>query len=587
MKWLKRFFAGLLALLMMAMAAVYLTPLDAYVPEVEKIISRQLHEPVSVRHIRIAVMPLPHLELQDVRLGGQERIAVQSVDAELDLHGLLAGNIVLRRIVVKDGTAHLALVRKLAGLLAKAPAMGPRVAVRELQLVGMNLVTPEMTLGPAEGKLEFTQTGQLGRAWFAMDGQKITAILLPLPPQPGSQTSVPKPGFRFALQLQARDWTPPKFQQLPQIPLDELQMEGVLGEQNFVAKKFTVASRGIRITGSGEVAFSDGWRVQATLTQLTAPLERVVALPGEPLGLTGALSVKGELNSKANTLPALKDNFQFSGNILVRHATVRIAAGFRHPLVFDQISARVAARPDRMELSSLEVKLYGGKLSGAASINRRNAMLTGEVAAVGIAMQPLVEALTNEVLFGGSMESAAKFSIRMDAFERFPGNLQLAGNFHLRDGVLTKVGLAQAASSPGKAGTKGGSTRFDDLTGLLNVDESGYHFRKLKIKSGSLNAEGKIDINPSLQISGMLDADVKGTAGLVSMPMVVSGTLSDPVIRPSGSALAGAAVGTAVLGPGLGTAIGVKVGGFLNQLFGKDDDNKNNKEAAPKAAKTK
>jgi hypothetical protein len=181
--------------------------------------------------------------------------------------------------------------------------------------------------------------------------------------------------------------------------------------------------------------------------------------------------------------------------------------------------------------------------------------------------------------------------MRLDMFEQFPKNLKLAGSFHLRDGVLTKVDLLQAASSLGKSDARGGVTRFDDLTGLLNVDENGYHFTKLKIKSGSLNAEGKVDIKPSLQINGTLDANVKGTAGLISMPMVVSGTLNNPVVRPSGSALAGAAIGTAILGPGLGTAIGVKVGGFLNKLFGKNDDKNNKKdvakEVAPKATDNK
>lgn len=587
MKWLKRLFAGLLALLMVAMVAVYLTPLDVYVPEVEKIISRQLGEPASVGHIRIAVMPLPHLELQDVRLGGEEGVVVQSVDAELDLPGLLAGNIVLRRIVVRDGIAHLVFVRKLVGLLAKAPAMGQHVAVREVQLTGMSLRAAEMALGPVDSRLEFTQAGRLERAWFSMDEQKITAVLKPLSAQPGLSANVPQPGFRFALKVEARGWAPPKFQRLPQIIFDELQVEGVLGDQDFVAQKFVVASRGIRIAGSGKAEFSDGWRVQATLTQADAPLGQVAALLGEPIGLTGALSVKGELSGKASTLFALKDNIHFSGDVLARHATVRMAAGFQRPLIFDQISARVVAQPDRVGLSSLEMKLYGGKLSGTANISRKNTMLVGDVVLVGIAMQPLVEALTNKVFFSGSMESAAKFSVRLDSLKHFPGNLRLTGKFHLRDGALSKVDLAQAASNSGKAGTQGGSTRFEDLTGLLDVDESGYHFRKLIIKSGSLNAEGKVDISPSLQISGMLDADVKGTAGLVSMPMVVSGTLNDPVIRPSGSALAGAAVGTAVLGPGLGTAIGVKVGGFLNKLFGKDDGKNNSKETAPKAAATK
>ncbi len=172
------------------------------------------------------------------------------------------------------------------------------------------------------------------------------------------------------------------------------------------------------------------------------------------------------------------------------------------------------------------------------------------------------------------MDGAARFSLRLDGSEEFPANLLLTGNFHLRNGILTKVDLLQVASNPAAISSKGGVTRFDDPTGLFKVDEGGYHFRRVKISSGSLNAEGKVDIAPSMQLSGILEADIKGTGGLVSMPMTVSGTLSNPLVRPSGTVLAGAAVGTAFLGPGLGTAVGIKVGGFLTKLFGKDDKNK-------------
>ncbi|MDO8291750.1 MAG: AsmA-like C-terminal region-containing protein [Gallionella sp.] len=568
MRLLKRILVGLLALLMLAMTAAYLIPLDTYVPEVERALGEQLHEPVSIKHLRMAMLPLPHLELQEVRLGGQEGIVARSINVEPDLPALLAGEVVMRRILVQGGTASLVQVRKLVESLAKAPATAQRVALRELQLSGMRLLIPGMTLGPIEGKLEFARAGELERAWFAMDEQKITAVLLPLPEQ------------HFFVKAQAHAWASP---QLLQLPLDDLLVEGVLGEQDFVAQKFAVAARGIHVSGSGKVEFSDGWRIQAALTQIDAPLEQVMALLEKPVELTGAISAKGALSGKAGTLGALKDNFRFSGEVLISHATARIAAGLRHPLVLDQIKARVAVQPEHLELNALEARLYGGKLSGKMSINRRDTVLAAEVAVNGIAMQSLVEALTNEVLFTGSMDGAAKFSMRLDEFERFPENMQLAGNFHLRNGVLTKVDLAQAASNLGKANTAGGTTRFDDLTGLLNVDASGYHFRKLKIVSGSLNAEGRVDVSPSLQLGGMLDTDVKGTAGLVSMPMVVSGTLNNPVVRPSKSALAGAAVGTAILGPGLGTAVGIKIGGFLNKLFGKNEDKSSNKNAPPKS----
>lgn len=556
MRWLKRLLVGLLAILALAMAAVYLTPLDTCVPRVEKALSVRLQEPVHIQHIRIVALPLPHLELQGVRLGGDDGIVVRSVSVEPDLPGLLVGKLVVRRILVNEGTASFAQVRRLADVFGKAPAAEQRVAVRELQLSGMNLLTPDMMLGPIEGKLEFAQAGGLERAWFAMNEQKVTAVLLPLP------------GQHFSVKVQAHAWTPTKFSQWL---FDELQVEGVLGKQDFVAQKFTVALHGIHASGSGKMEFTDGWRVTTTLDRVEAPLGRVMALLGKPVDLSGNASAAGVLNGKAATLAGLKDSLGFSGEVLISHVTARIAANIRHPLIFDQIKTHVVLQPGRLELNALEAKLYGGKLSGTARVNRKNAVLAAEVVASGVNLQPLVEALTNEVLFTGSMEGAAKFSMRLDAFERFPENLLLDGNFHLRNGALTKVDLAQALNEPDKANAKGSKTKFDDLTGIIGVDAGGYHFNKLKITSGSLNAEGQVEVSPSLRLGGELDVKVKGTAGLVSMPMVVSGTLDAPIVRVSKAVWAGAAVGTAILGPGLGTAVGVRIGGFLNKLFGKDE----------------
>ena len=46
-------------------------------------------------------------------------------------------------------------------------------------------------------------------------------------------------------------------------------------------------------------------------------------------------------------------------------------------------------------------------------------------------------------------------------------------------------------------------------------------------------------------------------------PLRVSGTVAEPRLRITEEALAGAAAGTAVMGPGLGTAVGIKAGKIL------------------------
>jgi hypothetical protein len=99
----------------------------------------------------------------------------------------------------------------------------------------------------------------------------------------------------------------------------------------------------------------------------------------------------------------------------------------------------------------------------------------------------------------------------------------------------------------------------------------------MKIASGILKAEGELTITPNQELSGLIDASVKGTSAFVSTPLAVTGTVQNPILYPSKMAMAGAAAGTVLLGPGLGTAVGMKAFRLTGKLFGK-------KKRSPKPA---
>ena len=146
--------------------------------------------------------------------------------------------------------------------------------------------------------------------------------------------------------------------------------------------------------------------------------------------------------------------------------------------------------------------------------------------------------------------------------------LLLDTDFEIAEGVLRKVDLAAAARSVfGKRDNKGGETRFEQLTGHLGIDQDGYHFYDLSIVSGLLKAEGEVSISRSKALSGEITAEVRGTASLIATPLAISGSIDNPVVLPTKAALAGAAVGTAIL-PGIGTALGAKAGQLTKRLFG-------------------
>jgi hypothetical protein len=143
----------------------------------------------------------------------------------------------------------------------------------------------------------------------------------------------------------------------------------------------------------------------------------------------------------------------------------------------------------------------------------------------------------------------------------------------VRNGVLQGVDIGKAATSfIGKEGAQGGETRFDQLSGHLAVDRGTRRLTRLRISSGVLAADGNVTISPRDQLSGRINANVKVAGVSTGVPLNVSGTMQSPMVLPTGGTVAGAAAGTALLGPGLGTTTGAKVGGWVEDLFGKKDD---------------
>jgi hypothetical protein len=240
-------------------------------------------------------------------------------------------------------------------------------------------------------------------------------------------------------------------------------------------------------------------------------------------------------------------------------------------LALASLEGRGKLTGEGLDLPTVEGAFHGGGLTGRLGLSwKPDWKLAGQFRVENVDLKPVAAAYSSKTPISGRLNAAVDIDMRAPTAAALAAAPNIAADFEVKDGVLHGIDIVSAARLlPGREDAKAGDTRFDRFTGHLLVDAEGFHFTKLRISSGVLNAEGFVSILPRQQLSGRMEAAVKGTGSLVGTPLALSGTLESPRVLPTKGTVAGAAAGTLLLGPGVGTTIGMKAAQFTERLFGK------------------
>jgi hypothetical protein len=233
------------------------------------------------------------------------------------------------------------------------------------------------------------------------------------------------------------------------------------------------------------------------------------------------------------------------------------------PLVFDSLRAEGVLEGKRLTLAKIEGRLYGGRLAGnARAAWAKGWQVAGRAELQGIDLAPLQQALGKPPRMTGRLTASAGFSASARLPELLANALMLDGPFNVAGGVYRGVDLTKVGDLTGGRGS-GGVTQFDELRGILQLRGKQIRVSELCAKSSVLNAGGFVEIAPDQNLNGRMDVALRKTAGIVGIPVVLSGTVQDPSIRPTRGYTVGAVVGTVLL-PGVGTALGGSAGGAVS-----------------------
>jgi uncharacterized protein involved in outer membrane biogenesis len=239
------------------------------------------------------------------------------------------------------------------------------------------------------------------------------------------------------------------------------------------------------------------------------------------------------------------------------------------PLLIDQLKADMVLYDNRLEISQLNAALYKGKVSGNATLNwGKDWRMAGKIRVDDLAVREPVSLMSKSTNVSGRLFGNGSFNANAKEPAKLADRLNADFRFKVSDGVLYGLDLARAATMLLSQGQKGGETKFDELSGLLNVAGKQYKFSDLKVTSGLMAASGDVKISPTKELDGVVEVEVKRSVSMAAIPLQISGTLDSPTIFPTKAAMAGAVAGTALLGPGVGTGLGVKAGSAMSKLKG-------------------
>ena len=228
---------------------------------------------------------------------------------------------------------------------------------------------------------------------------------------------------------------------------------------------------------------------------------------------------------------------------------------------------------------NLRVDVGGGTLRGPLKValpepsaKSRDLVLEGTLETRGVEVSALTAPSRT---LTGRLDASTTLSARINptaGAASVAEALRSQTRFTVNDAVLQGVDLAKAVATVGLS--RGGSTALDTLAGQVRTRGQLVELTNLVASSGVLAATGEVTVAPSKALSGRVRVDVTRGAGgdVVGVPLVVGGTVDDPSVSLSRSALLGAAIGTALM-PGVGTGAGANLGDRLGEglkdLFGK------------------
>lgn len=362
------------------------------------------------------------------------------------------------------------------------------------------------------------------------------------------------------LSLVAHDWVPPVG---PALHFDNARLSGYLNPKSLDIRKLAVKGYEGTLNGNVRLVWDRNWTLRGSLRGEGIRMAPVIEYY-DGGGFDGLLSANVTIRAKARKPGELLNGIHVKGPFVIRKAVIDTRHGPSKHLRIDAIHAK--GKVDRWSFKTEDtlVEAYGGELRGVTETRWSGApSIKGQVKAKGVQLEPILDALMLKRPISGRLSGDSRFVLNAPAFPAIFHHPDLTANLTVEKGVIFETDLENL---------KEGQTPFNELKARVRMKEGITLLSALGIESERLSAEGWVKVLRDDRLDGKIAVTLQNTISLAGANVGVGGTLDDPSFLPATSTIIGGVIGTGLLGPGWGTALGVRLGQLLDSVTGDESD---------------
>jgi hypothetical protein len=346
----------------LGVAVVELMPLSAYAPDIEKLASEAVGEPVRFGNVHASLFPSFHVRLDNVTVGNAQDVKVDKVTAFMGIGGLLGERKQISRLVLEGVSAPQDALGRAPGWLTTQSQAAANMRVERVHLKSARLDVRNAQLPSFDAEVLLSGDREVVAATLEANDGRLSVEITPQE----SGVDVVARGRNFALPMG------------PGLELTDFSAKGTVTGSQLQITELEYSLYGGQGKGTATVSWGAGWSLRGEFEVARVELDPAMRALQVDIPSEGLLEARGRYALQAATLetlfgaPQVDASFvarkgSLSGLDLVRalQAPTRETAGGKTK--FDELSGNFSVSGDRYQFGS--VRLQAGLLTATGQLD--------------------------------------------------------------------------------------------------------------------------------------------------------------------------------------------------------------------------